>query len=118
VSAPICSGLVLNTCIVDENVDRAEFAPRGFDHFHDGGGLCEVGWIKNSLDSELLFYSRAFAFNRLGFAKAIQHDIAASFGKRARNAEAEAACRPCYDCSFSVQHFANDSIGTLALPGL
>jgi hypothetical protein len=42
----------------------------------------------------------ALAFDCLCFAKAIQHDIAAGYGKRL--CDADATCRSRYDCSFSL----------------
>jgi len=43
----------------------------------------------------------------LGFlpvTKAVEHDIGASPGKSAGNAEADAACRTCHNGSFARQH--------------
>jgi hypothetical protein len=46
----------------------------------------------------------AFVFDYRCFSKTIQHDVAANFGKRSRDAETDAARRTRHNCGFSLQH--------------
>ena len=95
---------MLNSGVVDEDVDGAELARRLGDKAADLGGLRHVGREVESASAMPLGETGAQALDRRGIAKAVQHDIAARGGQRGRDADPNAAGRAGDNSGLALQH--------------
>ena len=94
-------GDVLNAGIVDQDVDRAEFAHRIHDELSDLGRLRHVCGGVADADAVLLGDTVAQPLDRRRIAKAVQHHIAALGRQSAGDAEPDAAGRAGDDRGFA-----------------
>ena len=97
---------VLDSGIVDENIDLAELARRRLDHLLDFGGLRQVGRIESRRVTPKSFAicarSRSIAD---ASPKPFNMTLQPAAAKRSCDAETDAARRASYDCGFSIQQF-------------
>ena len=93
---------MLDTSIVNKNVDPAELACRKFDHAHNFCRLCQVCTIECCTDGEVACDQRPFSFDLLWLSEAVQNNVASGLRQRSCNTKADAARGACYERRFIV----------------
>ena len=85
---------VLNTGVVDEDVDATEDIAGMGDERFDFDNLGEVGAVEDGLDAEIIYEGLADSFDFAGYAQAIEDDIGPIGGKTAGDAKPDATGGP------------------------
>ena len=94
----------LDTRIVDQDIDLAEFGRRMLDQRLDLIRLAEVRAVIADLDAEAVGNLLLQVSDRVGIAEAVQHHISPLRRQRLGNAEPDAAGRTGYEGSFAFKH--------------
>ena len=95
---------ILNSGIVDENVNATEFLLRQRHHRADVIAIGHVGVAVDDLDVMAVGDVLADGFDLVRIAKSIEHDIGAIGGQPARNTKTDSTGRAGHDGGFSRQH--------------
>ncbi|MNP47238.1 hypothetical protein D3C76_1412820 [compost metagenome] len=93
---------MLDTGVVDQDVDAAEFAVGQGEQRFNLGHVRQVGRMVNHLHS----MAGDFGYGRCRVAKAVEHDIGASACQHLGDTQADAAGRAGNECSLACQGHA------------
>jgi hypothetical protein len=86
-------GDVLNACVVDQDVEPAEFMQRCRNHLGDRFRIRHIGAGIADTHAEILGDAVSHRFDLFRLAEAVQHDVRACAGESPRDAEPDAAGR-------------------------
>ena len=103
---------VLDTGIVDQNINGTEGGFGGGDEGGDFRGLADVCRVMQNLHPGFRGEIAAQFLNHGGFAKTVEHDVGAGPGHGLSDAEADATGRTGYDDGFIFQHGGSPEFST------